>query len=385
MIITYKKWVFVIPIIFVSAFLFNYQPTNSINEEYEHLAIVEKIYSSSIVVNEGGDKYYIMKVNEDVVVGDLIKYNAKYKTEVEKGSFDMFYKSTKAIGYGYASHLTIIEHKHNLRNNIYLKLLNSDGEYSNFALGMLYSKETNGNVEMLSNVNRMGIAHLFVISGFHISILYITIDGILCKIMGNNKKREFINIFIISIFLYLIYFPPTAIRALLTMMIMKRGMFGNVDSLSMVGILFFIANPWILFTNSMILSFSITILIYLIKPNKLSLWSSIKLSISAFLVALPTLATWNNTFNILSPLLTVVMTPFISMGYIICLVMIPFHNIWFIGDIIFRILDEIIRIFSYVYIPIETQTISPFQQLSLTIETLIFSNFIFTKKYLSHK
>ena len=109
-----------------------------------------------------------MGIEDNLVVGDNISFYANYEDNDDIDSFNLFYRSTKTVGLGYANDLKVNSHKDNLRNNIYNSLLEDDSTYSNFTLAMLYKTKTEGNKELISNVNKLGVSHLLVISGFHI-------------------------------------------------------------------------------------------------------------------------------------------------------------------------------------------------------------------------
>lgn len=371
-ILIYKSKIFIIPIIFFISFGLNFDNYLKPNEKYNHIATVEKVYSSSITVLEDGQKYYIMQVDSNLAKGDVVSYNTKYYNELQKDDFYIFYKSTEAIGYGYGNNIEVISRKESLRGNIYYSLLNRDSKYSDFALLMLYgtSNERNSNLE--NNINKMGISHLFVVSGFHISLFYIGIEKIGKKFIKNKRMLSFASFSSVLFFLYLVYFPPTGIRALLTLLIIRTYRFNKIDSLSIVGIIFYIFNPWIMLTSSMVLSFSITGMIYFLNPNSFSFRDSVLLSILAFYLAIPTITTWDNNFNLLSPLLTIVMTPIVSLSYIICLFLLPFNSFWFIGDWIFFLIGLIIQIFSILYIGFDIQQININKQFFLTGITLTY-------------
>ena len=341
-----------------------------------HTATVTKIYNSSIVVKENGERYYLMKIEDNLIVGDEISFNATYKSNEEISSFDVFYRSTKTNGLGYASNLTVNSHKKNLRNNIYSSLLEENSSYSDFTLAMLYKTETEGNSDLLNNINILGVSHLFVVSGFHISILYLFIEKAGKKITKKKGVVESISFGIVAFFLYLIYFPPTGIRALATMFIIKYSSMSRIDSLSTVGIGMFIFNPFLMIGNSMILSFSITAMIYEMNTSKSkkkeTFFTLVVISTSAFFLAMPTILTWNSSVNLFAPLLTIILTPIISFSYIVALLILPFHQFWGIFSIYFFSLNKIISLLSILYIPLNIGIINSYMQIYLTVLTFVY-------------
>lgn len=348
------------------ALLFNYHPANEISDSYFHEAVVDNVYTSSITVIEDGQKYYLMGIDEQLSHGDVIKYTSIYNDDVEKGSFDLFYKSTKAVGYGWANNIEVVAKVDNLRGDIHNDLYLNEGWYSDFTLLMLYGEES-GFGEMINNgVTKMGISHLFVVSGFHIALFYVFIEKILSNILKSSKMANLAAFTISTGFLYLVYFPPTGIRALLTLIFIRGFNLERTESLSLTGMLFFIINPWMLLTNSMILSFSITFSIYLYRPQEVSIIDMLTLSMFAFYISLPTISTWETQHNLTAPLLSIVLTPIVAFMYIISLVVLPFRDCWHLFDPVFGLFFWILNTFSNVSIYFDTGLLSIPEQLYIT-------------------
>ncbi len=371
-------WKSLVSILFIILLCFSINNSNNkeINHKLSHKAKIVKIYSSSIVVNEDGQNYYLMGIKENYIVGDEISFNAMYKENDEISSFDVFYKSTKSNGLAYANNIKVISHNKNLRNNTYNLLLEDNSTYSDFALAMLYKTKTDGNATLLDNINKLGIPHLFVLSGFHITIFYLFIEKLCGGVIVNKKIVDTISFGSILFFLYLVYFPPTGIRALLTMVIIKIGNLSKIDSLSLTGIIFFILNPFLMIGNSMILSFSITAMIYESSSKKGNrnkrILNKVTISSSAFFLSIPTILTWNPSVNLFSPILSIILTPIISISYIICILILPFHYLWGLFSTYFYLLNIIISLLLFMYFPLSIGIISPFMQIYLVSITFLY-------------
>lgn len=359
-------------LLFVS-FIFNHPDNIEIDSTYkEHIGVVDEVYNTSITVIDNDHRYYLMKVDEDLCKGDVIKYETGYYNDIEKGGFDTFYRSTKSIGYGYANKLEVVEKEENIRNDIYHGLIDENNWYSDITLLMLYGKEE-GKAESLSNrIDIMGVSHLFVVSGFHISLLYIMIEKVLGGLFKSKNSITLISFCITTFFLYIVYFPPTGVRAILTLTIARMTTMEKKEALSITGIAFFVINPWVLLSSSMILSFSITLAIYLYRPNEISILDMLSLSLFAFYISLPTVSTWEEHHNIFAPLLSVVLTPIVSFYYILSLLSLPFHWMWGAIDILYKLFFFIIMIFSNLEVLFITPKTTILQQCILTITTVYF-------------
>ncbi len=345
-----KHSLIIIPII-MFCFVLSIEFRN-ISNQYVHHAKVLKVYSSSALVKESGMKYYILGVNEQILPGDKITFNAKYISDIENGSFEVYWRSLGASAYGYASDVVIDENSAGLRNGILESLINNHDYYSQNILALFYGISTDYNASLLNRVTKLGVSHLFVISGFHIAIFYIGLERIGLRITNNRKIINISSASISFIFVFFIYFPLTAIRALVTLIIVRTHKFNKIDSLSICGIIFFVINPYIMISNSMILSFSITYVIYLLSGGQNNIKKTLLISIVAFYVSLPTVTTWTNELNLLAPLVTIIITQIVSFSYVLGLVILPFHFLWWIGDIYFMFFDYLILILTVLYIPV---------------------------------
>jgi predicted membrane metal-binding protein len=82
-----------------------------------------------------------------------------------------------------------------------------DNSFSNFASVMFYGTPTPEAVHIDEAITNMGINHLFVISGFHIALLFSIIDKGLSKVIKKDDLRFITGSSIGLFFLYLIFSP----------------------------------------------------------------------------------------------------------------------------------------------------------------------------------
>jgi hypothetical protein len=83
-----------------------------------------------------------------------------------------------------------------------------DNTFSNVASLMFYGTPTEAAKPLDEGITHMGINHLFVISGFHISLLLTLIDKALSKVIKEKEDaRFFVGSGIGLFFLYLIFSP----------------------------------------------------------------------------------------------------------------------------------------------------------------------------------
>ena len=109
---------------------------------------------------------------------------------------------------------------------------------------------------------RTGTSHIIAISGFHTGIL----SGVIIFIMGKiNKIYKLVSLSIIM-FLYstMVGNSPSIIRSIIFMILLYLSFFldrkiDKISTLSFVGILFVINNPYIIYNVSFQLSFLATL------------------------------------------------------------------------------------------------------------------------------
>lgn len=367
----FKKKAIIIILFLLMIYLFSLN-FNQINQNYEHIAKVKSINTSSILVKENGVKYYLLGIDKNVLPGDKIRFECEYNISSNKGSFDIYWHSIGARAYGWANNVEIESYGSGIRRTLLEKLINDGSFFSQTFLALIYGIETEDNAFMLDTVTKLGVSYLFVISGFHISLLYIITEKIGMNITSNRKVINCISMMVSLFFLYFIYFPLTAIRALITIMLIRTHKFSKIDSLGICGIIFFIINPYIMMSNSMILSFTITGMIYILSNNYHTVKSSIIISVAAFYVSLPTISTWTNELNLFAPLINIILTPLISFSYIFALIIFPFHFLWIVGDIYFLIFNYILFSIKYIYLPISLSDVTMIQQYLGTLIVMVY-------------
>ena len=85
--------------------------------------------------------------------------------------------------------------------------------YTKYASLILLGIRNDNNAEVYNMTKELGIVHLFVISGFHIGILYFALERFFKVIRINETHRSLITMMIILIYLYLLNFPIASTRA----------------------------------------------------------------------------------------------------------------------------------------------------------------------------
>ncbi|MGL5641242.1 MAG: ComEC/Rec2 family competence protein [Paraclostridium sp.] len=165
--------------------------------------------------------------------------------------------------------------------------------------------------------SKTGVSHILALSGLHVSIL-ITIIGY--SIGGINKLYKLILIGIL-LWLYSIMVgqSPSIVRAIVCSLIAYTAVFihersDSMSSLSFIGIILIINNPYIIYNISFQLSFLATLSIiyfygYINSKIKLKL---IALTISANILTLPLVYLYFKNISLVSVISNVLVVPFLS-------------------------------------------------------------------------
>ncbi len=318
-----------------------------------------KVYNNSIIVKINNIKVYLFLEEHDLFINQKINFNASLNKidNLKDNSFKLFLKSNNVSYFSYENEILKIENKFSLRNILYKNLFNSNSSYSEYALCFLFNEFKNYEIKEI--IKTSGLSYLFVISGFHINILFIWSN----KIFKNEK----LNFFLIGFLIYLLFFPLPATRAYLTYYFIRFKKINNFNSLSLTGSIIMINNPFIIFSYSFILSFISTSSIYLINKN---INNKFLISEIIFVATFPIIINWNNYFNLLSPFISLILTPIISIIYIVIIISYPFIFIWNFLDYIFIFINFILLFLLNIKIIIEIDVLNIF-----LIVLLIFYNY----------
>lgn len=176
-----------------------------------------------------------------------------------------------------------------------------DEEVRVYLYALILGNDSYFSDEVASNIDTLGISHLFAISGLHVGILVASLEMLLREF---KYKSQLIIIFLLS-FMLITGFAPSIMRAGLSFIIYKlisKYGFTALDSLSIVFIVMVIYNIDYLYNIGFQLSFLVSFSFLLSQDYfKGSLIKQLfMLSLVAQLSTLPIVVTFNYSFNITS-------------------------------------------------------------------------------------
>lgn len=155
----------------------------------------------------------------------------------------------------------------------------------------------------------LSVVHLFALSGLHIYLLKDMLKKVLRFFMP-DKYIDYFGIVLIGIYIYLIPFNISFVRAYLVMVlaVLFKRYLNKLDCLSIVTIIMLWNNPYIIFSLSFIFSYFIYFVILLINKNKY-------FNLLVYFGSLPIILMIQYRINILSLLLGIVLVPLVSLLY----------------------------------------------------------------------
>lgn len=323
-------------ILLVLSLIYSFIFINFIIVKSEYKDSDKNLYGTVIDYKKSKDKTTIwVKGKEKVLVnyysdinvsyGDYIYVYGVFKKPKENGNFNLFnykrYLLSNKINYVVtASNINVIKKNDNvfytLKNNL-LKRIESANRSKGYILAFLYADKSLIEKDIYTKYQKIGVSHLFAISGMHVSLISIVLLKLLNKI--KERKRYIIVSIFLSIYLFLTNFTISMVRATFQFILffINKSFKLNIDNSNLVLFLFsilVIINPYniynIGFLFSFIISFTLIRCSRLIKGKFII--KSLKTSLISFFSSMPVLI--NNFFevNFLGIILNIIYIPFVS-------------------------------------------------------------------------
>ena len=194
----------------------------------------------------------------------------------------------------------------------YINTFKSKGYLSTFIIGDKSLLEDG----VYEQYQKLGVSHIFAISGMHVSIL----SMIILKGLNKYKHKYKVVISFLLLYMFITNFSPSIVRSvvLFTLLYINKYYDFSLDNTKVfyLAISFIlIINPFFLynigFIYSSVISYTLITYSYIIKGNKII--TLLKISILSMLVSLPITINSNYEINILSVFNNLIFVPLISM------------------------------------------------------------------------
>ena len=320
--------------------------------QFKYLAIVLSIILSiSIIIKlnkkEDLDDHFILRIESIIYKDDTYTLNLSNKyLSYYKGDYDFHigdYVEIKGILYepsnntipnlfNYKDYLKyqginyILKIKeirlYKQRSFLYkikdkIKIIIDSRKTKSYLYAFIFGDTSYINNDIKESFNKMGISHLFAISGTHISFLTLLISYLYKK----KKLNKYIYFIVINLIILLYMFLTNYLVSLLRIIVffnlsfLNNKKYSNTQLFFITTLISLIINPYYFFQTSFRYSFIISF--FLIKYSSLITGNYIKkiiiISIIATLSSLPITILNNYEINILSIIYNIFFVPFISL------------------------------------------------------------------------
>ena len=339
---------------------FIYTNTNAINTDYgnediEIIGIVkykkEKERYNEYIVGKFVFRDYTKY--KKIKVGSEIKLTGKFK-DLNKMSYESFDYGRYLRSMGYKG-LIYLKDYSIVGNNLMYEYIYKAKSYISNTIRYLYKTNSDfinsmmlGQKDDLSQneklmFTRTGTSHIIAISGLHTGIL----SGLIIFMMGKINKIYKLIVLSTMMFIYstMVGNSPSIIRAIMFMISLYLSFFldrkmDKISTLSFIGILFVINNPYIIYNISFQLSFLATLSIiyfYGYINNKLNI-KIISLTLSANILTIPIIYYNFEGIPLVSILGNIIIVPFVGIIiYLAMLSLILFNINIYISSIVVHI------------------------------------------------
>ena len=218
--------------------------------------------------------------------------------------------------------IKLISKNHNVFKKIKTFLINKIQNYQskNYLYSLIIGNSNYLDRNIKSNYQKLGISHLFAISGTHITLLTLVFSYLYKKKKLNNKIYIILVNILVLFYLFLTNYKVSIIRFILFFNLANMNKkykldYSNTKIMIIVIFITLIINPYYFFQNSFLYSYLVSFFLirfnYLIKGNYIS--RLLKLSIIAIIASFPLTIYYNYEINLLSIIYNLIYVPYISL------------------------------------------------------------------------
>jgi len=281
-----------------------------------------------LTLKSEGKNYLVFDERLNYQIGDYIWVEGEQNYPLENGFFGGFDYGEYLRSINIESIIYVDTHAlntnqpfniHRLRGNVHSYIKNTFEESGYLKAFILASRDEMDEISY-DSFQRLGIAHLFAVSGLHIGFLVVCLK----KGISLFSKRPIINdIFIASFllgYLFLTNYPPSVLRA--SLMVFLLGInkhfklsFSTLDCVLFLCMMLLIIHPFYIHQTGFILSFLISITLILSKDilnHNSKITQAFMVSFVAFLVSVPVVLSMQGAINLSSVLINVLFVGLMS-------------------------------------------------------------------------
>ncbi len=318
-------------LIFLIFYIKNYNYISKYSNQKEITGVVTKITKSSDSINiilDAKEKVLLtcFKCDFNYEVGSIVSFKGYFNEIKGSSNFNLFDYKKYLMSLKIYKNFIFTDYKYIKKSNKFIykayNILNdriNELKSKTFLKSMILGETSEyGDIYEIYKLN--GIVHLFAISGMHVGIISSVLIFIFKKFLKLGNFA-YIIIFPILIFYMLIINTPSIIRSVLMFITSSISKIFKLK-ISSLNILFYlvsinlIINPYVIYNMGFCLSY-IIVFYLMISSKKVAKIKNyflklLTLSTISFLASFPIIINSNFEFNLLTPLINVLIVPFVS-------------------------------------------------------------------------
>ncbi|MFW5794607.1 MAG: DNA internalization-related competence protein ComEC/Rec2, partial [Bacillota bacterium] len=292
---------------------------------------VYEVYENYIIVKSNHRYLVYIEDSEGLKPGSIIKIYGEYKyydsyNIIHNFDYKTYLKSKNIIAIIESNKVIKLRNKFNIRiirHNIKNYLEDNYNSVSNYLKMFIIGEKNDLDSEILEKSNKIGISHLFAISGMHLALIVLFLNKLINLFYFKKETYNMIIYLFIIGYIIITGFSISIIRAgLLTLSLIyiknKRLLFSRSDLLTFSFLFLVIINPYTIYNIGFQFSYLIAFSLLLIKTNitnKDRLLQFFKIGVIANLFSLPIILEMNKEFGIMNIFVNVIFI--ILVGYIL--------------------------------------------------------------------
>lgn len=295
--------------------------------------IVKERYDNYSIVENNGDKYFIYNNDEIFYKGSILFLEGDILNI--KDSYNSFYIYLNKKGVNYEidyNKIYVIENNQPFNEVVVNRLLeNKNDDSKSYLKLILFNEKDELNREFYNTFSIYSLTYLIAVSGFHIQILL--------KFFKKIFKNNVLGYLFVSFYLYLLDFSVSSYRAFLCNVfkrINKKLGFrlSNNDILSLIGSVFVIVDPSVMFSYGFIYSFLAT---FVLEIFTIYTKSKFLISFYIYIINIPMMLLNYYKLNLSTLLFSVVLSVPVSFLYVFSFVYLFFDKFYLLYNVVVRL------------------------------------------------
>jgi len=335
-----SKNLLIYSLVLISFISVRFDQFNQVNEY--NTGTVYKVEEKRVVVKNKELFYLYVEDTSQYEVGmnlefDSKKFDTDYKNVINNFDYKTYLLSKNILVELRAEEVKVIGRSFSLRiiqDKIKQYFLsNYDENISSYLNLFILGDKTEIEADVIDGTTRLGINHLFAISGMHIGLMITFLNLLMAKLYLRTKTHRRIIIGFLLIYNIITAFSITILRASLlsiSLFFVKDKSFTKLDYLSFILTAFLVYNPYYLFNVGFVLSFLVSFSIILGRK----FWSHdqkiiqiFKVGVLAYVISLPVILKLNNyigVFNLIYNVVFVLFVSYLFLPLIFLVIVLPF-------------------------------------------------------------